>query len=363
MLDVKTAETGTGRHWFCRALQADGTLNTTDVESSESIKEILTTSVIAWVDVRTPDFDNDYRLATEIGFSEQIISALMTGYRNLYEDLKTEMGIKLPSVQITSGEALDVKAHPTLVLIKKNLIMTIHPMEVDRRWARLRRYADTVLKKMPPGLSAEDRLTTLLIRLIDSNNDRNFEHLRQIEEKGDDLNKQLMDPRTPRNLLGPQIYNMKHALIVYLDALWESVDVIRNLRYGDADLITDDTKLLDRVGVLAEDVNRQIGLAEHLSEVLASGLEVLQSIYNNQLQILNNKLAMVVTYLTIIGTALLVPNTLATVLGNSAFAMNPADRGWYVTLLVVSTIVATIGSFWWVRRFGWMPRNADRDDD
>jgi magnesium transporter len=233
---------------------------------------------------------------------------------------------------------------------------------VDRRWARLRRYADTVLKKLPPGISPEDRITTLLIRLIDSNNDRNFEHLRQIEEKGDALNKQLMDPRTPRNLLGPQIYNMKHALIVYLDALWESVDVIRNLRYGDADLITDDTRLLDRVGVLAEDVNRQIGLAEHLSEVLASGLEVLQSIYNNQLQILNNKLAMVVTYLTIIGTALLVPNTLATVLGNSAFAMGLKDRGWYIILLVASMIVATAVSFWWVRKFGWI-KSVDKDDD
>jgi magnesium transporter len=362
MLDIKTGESVPIRHWFCRALQADGSINTTDVESSESIKEILATAVIAWVDLRTPDFENEYRLATEIGFSEGLVTALMTGYRNLYEDFKNEMGIKLPSVQISGAVELDVKSHSTLVLLKKNIILTIHPMEVDRRWARLRRYADSVLKKLPPGLSSEDRMTTLLIRLIDSNNDRNFEHLRQIEERGDALNKRLMDPRTPRNLLGPQIYGMKHALIVYLDALWESVDVIRNLRYGDADLITDDPKLLDRVGVLAEDVNRQIGLAEHLSEVLASGLEVLQSIYNNQLQILNNKLAMVVTYLTIIGTALLVPNTLATILGNSAFGMELKDRGWYLTLIIVSTVLATLISFLWIRKFGWI-KNVSKDED
>ena len=236
-------------------------------------------------------------------------------------------------------------------------------MEVDRRFARLRRYADSVLKKLPPGNNAEDRLTSLLIRLIETNNDRNFEHLREIEEHGDELNKQLMDPKTPRDMLGPQIYKMKHALIIYLDALWESVDVIRDLRFGDADLISDDPQLLDRIGVLAEDVNRQIGLAEHMSDVLSSGLEVLQSIYNNQLQVLNNKLAMVVAYLTVIGTALLVPNTLATVLGNSAFNMAAGDRGWYVILIVVSTVVATIGSFWWVRKYGWIPKRADRPDD
>jgi len=361
MIDTNVSETNS-RRWFCRALQPDGGITTTDVETPEGIQDMLKTAVVAWVDLRTPDFDNDYRLATQIGFSEGLITALMTGYRNLYEDFKTEMGIKLPSIQISAVAALDVKAHLTLVFLKKNLILTVHPMEVDRRWARLRRYADTVLKKLPPGIAAEDRLTTLLIRLIETNNDRNFEHLRQIEESGDELNKQLMDPKTPREMLGPQIYNMKHALIIYLDALWESAEVIRDLRYGDADLITDDTKILDRVGGLAEDVNSQIGLAEHLSEVLASGLEVLQSIYNNQLQILNNKLAMVVTYLTIIGTALLVPNTLATVLGNSAFNMGPEDIWWYIILLVVSTIVATIVSFWWVKKFGWIPKRADRDD-
>ena len=122
-------------------------------------------------------------------------------------------------------------------------------------------------------------------------------------------------------------------------------------------------ELLDQVGALAEDVNRQIELSEHLSDVLSSGLEVLQSIYNNQLQVLNNKLALVVTYLTIIGTALLVPNTLATVLGNPAFNMGASDRGWFIILLVGSTIVATIGSFWWVRKFGWIPRRADQPDD
>jgi len=363
MQDTNLNDIAQGRHWFCRALQADGSINTTDVESFEGIQGLLETAVIAWVDLRTPDFDNDYKLAAQIGFSEQLIAALMSGYRNMYEDLKTEMGVKLPSIQINVDTPLEVRSNVTLVFLKKNLILTAHPLEVDRRWARLRRYADSVLKKLPQGINPEDRVTSLLIRLIETNNDRNFEHLRQIEESGDELNKQLMDPKTPRDMLGPQIYNMKHALIIYLDALWESVDVIRDLRYGDADLISDDTTLLDRMGGLAEDVNRQIGLAEHLSDVLASGLEVLQSIYNNQLQVLNNKLAMVVAYLTIIGTALLVPNTLATVLGNSAFNMGSGDRGWYIVLLVVSTVVATIGSFWWVKKFGWVPKRADRPDD
>jgi magnesium transporter len=214
------------------------------------------------------------------------------------------------------------------------------------------------LKKIPVNVTATDKLTLLLMRIIDETNQKNFEHLRQIEERGDELNKDLMNSETPRDKLGPEIYDMKHALITYLNALWQTVDVLHALRYGDAELMTDDQKILYRLSLLAEDVNRQIGLAEHLSEVLASGLEVLQSIYNNQLQALNNRMAMVMTYLTIIGTAVLVPNTLATILGNSAFAMEPNDVGWYWGLLVGSTVVATSLAYWWVKRRGWLPKKA-----
>ena len=45
------------------------------------------------------------------------------------------------------------------------------------------------------------------------------------------------------------------------------------------------------VALLGEDVQRHIQLSEHMSEVLSSGLEVTQSIYNNQLQAINNRFA------------------------------------------------------------------------
>jgi magnesium transporter len=246
-----------------------------------------------------------------------------------------------------------------MILLKKNLVFTIHPLNIDRRFIRLRRYAETVLKKIPVEANAEDKLTMLLMRIIDENNGWNSEHLREIEERGDKLNEIMIDPYTPRDKLGPEIYHMKHALIIYLDALWDTVHVLHTLRYGDAELITNDEKLIGKLGILAEDVSRQISLAEHMSEVLASGLEVLQSIYNNQLQNLNNRLALLLSYLTIIGTALLVPNTLATMLGNSVFEIGPKDLGWYLAMMIGSTIVATGLVYWWVRKRGWIPKKMD----
>jgi magnesium transporter len=160
---------------------------------------------------------------------------------------------------------------------------------------RLSRYADAFMRKIKPTLIQEDKITIILTRLIDENINRNFDHLRQIEAQGDELSKILMDPLMPRAMIAPEIHNMKHALISYMDTLWATLDVVNSLRHGDAELITDSPKLLARLGILSDDVNRHIALSEHMSDVLASGLEVLQSIYNNQLQILNNRLALVMT--------------------------------------------------------------------
>jgi len=262
------------KRWFCVAASNSGSTTKRDAETPNGFLDLVGQSSITWIDYRTDNLDSDTPIAAaQFGFSEQLVSSLTGDFKTTYQDFDTELGLRLPSVQV---RFLDVNTHPLLILLKKNFILTIHPLSVDRRFNRLRRYADTVLRKIPVDASAPDKLTMLLARIIDENNERNFEHLREIEERGDEINKHLIDPQALRDRLGSQIYDMKHALLIYLDALWETVNVVHALRYGDAELITDDPKLLERIGVLGSEVNTQIGLAEHMSDVLASGLEVLQ---------------------------------------------------------------------------------------
>ena len=78
------------------------------------------------------------------------------------------------------------------------------------------------------------------------------------------------------------------------------------MRYGDADLITNDEKLPGRIGILSDNLGRHIELSEQMSNVLSSGREFMQSIQNNQLQNLNNRFAPVTAYLTVPGAAFLV---------------------------------------------------------
>jgi magnesium transporter len=342
-----------GKQAFCVALPITGgrPLKMTGDNPHDFIS-FLKDSSVAWLNFPVKNIKKDAEIiGMSLGFSSSLVPTLLSGYLSAYEDRDTEMGLMLPAVAV---KKFDVLISPILILIRKDLIVTIHEDNVNRL-IRLSRYADAFMRKIKPNLIQEDKLTIILTRLIDENINRNFDHLRQIESQGGELSKILMDPMMPRGMIAPEIHNMKYAIITYLDTLWATLDVVNSLRHGDAELMSDSPKLLARVGILSDDVNRHIALSEHMSDVLASGLEVLQSIYNNQLQILNNRLALVMTWLTILGTAVLVPNTIATILGNTAFNMGTQDRGWYLALLVFSTIIATWAAYWWIKKKGLMP--------
>ena len=326
---------------------------TTKVES-DNVSEIvglLKEDALEWMDFTVENINEDsFFIATSLKFSLPLVASVLSDRYSSYEDLDAELGLMLPAVRV---EKFDVQVYPLLILIRKNLILTIHPKEV-LRLQKIYRYADIFMKKIRPDLPWNDKLTILLTRIIDENNQKNFNGLRMIEEEGDELGKFMTEPKTPNKHIGNDIYQMKHALITYLNTLWASWDVINSLRYGDAETITDNPKLLQRIGILGDDLNRQIALSEHMSEVLASGLEVLQTIYNNQLQMLNNRLAFIATWLAVLATAGLVPNTLATIFGIGKIN-DLIEWPWIVTILLVSTIVCTYLMYLLFKKKEWLP--------
>ncbi|MCX6819304.1 MAG: magnesium transporter CorA [Candidatus Aenigmarchaeota archaeon] len=351
----KDDEESPGKKGFCAVL-VNGNVQCNESDNLDDLCPLLEKASLSWIDYVVDDFENDVvKLALELGFSEHLTKRFLSKNSGHYEDFVNELGILIPAIRV---EGFDVMLSPLLILMRENVLVTLHTSETTR-FFRVRRYAETLIKKLPERMLQTDKMTLLLIRLIDENNGRNFDHLRDIEEQGDELSRILSDTKTPRDIIGKDIYKMKHALIEYLSGLWSTVDALNSVHHGDADLLTDDPKILDRMSGLVDDVHSQIGLAEHLSEVLASGLEVLQSIYNNQLQILNNRLAMLVGYLTIIGTALLVPNTIATVTGNSMFEFAPSDIPWYIGMIIGSTILATVVAWWVLKKINMLPKSPE----
>jgi len=340
---------------FCVALMHSGECSRLEYSSPAELKAILENAKIAWMNYQVDNLsDKGEEIATALGFGTGLVTKLLEKeHYSAYEDKDTELGLLMPAVTVQN---LEVRVNPLVIMMRKGLILTMAGGEVVRL-VRFSRYADSFFRKIPKNALWQDALTLALIRILDENNDRNFDHLREIESQADELHKDLMDPKTPRNKLGPAIYGMKHALITYMNVLWATLDVINSLRYGDAEVITDDTKILERITILSADITQQLGLSEHMSEVLASGLEVLQTIYNNQLQMLNNRLAWVATWLAVIGTALLVPNTLATIYGTVIGEHLSYDFILYS--LTIGSLLSAVIVFAVLRWKRWMPGNEE----
>ena len=262
------------------------------------------------------------------------------------------MGLLVP---VIFANGFDVRIDYLLLLIRRNVVVTIHTTK-STRFFRLRRYGKIFMRKIKPKLSRVDKITMVLTRILDENNSRNFDTLRGIEISADKVSEMLSRTDTNREEIGKEIHKMKHALMIYMNGLWETIDVLNTLRYGDPELLSDNRRLLERIGALTIETNYQIELAEHMSQVLASGLEVMQSIYNNQLQLLNNKLALLVAYLTVMGTALLVPNTIATIVGVPFFTFGEEFLPYYELIIIGSTVISALLAYAWVRMSGLLPK-------
>ena len=338
---------------FCVAMLKNGSTVKIEGKAQEFLKTTKDAD-FAWINVRVENLEEEgSKIASMLGFNPSIMSELVKQRFSGYEDLTTEVALLLPAVKVTK---LDVEINKLLILIKNNLIVTIHGERVTRL-VKFARYAVTFFKKVPKNFKGTDKLSLVLIRILDENNERNFDGIRSIQEQGEEISKYLIEPNSPRQQLGRDIYKMKHALITYLEALWASLDVIHYLRYGDAELITDDAAILQKIGMLSNDLTRQISISEQMSSVLASGLEVLQSIYNNQLTILNNRISLLAVWLAILGTAFIVPNTIATVLGTSI-----GDHiDWHIQLVIVTitTGLSVLLAFWIVKKKNLLPPKVD----
>ena len=337
-------------HTFCVAMLKNG--STVKIEGN--VEEVLPTikeADFAWINVQVNNLKEEGgKIASMLGFNPSIVHELESQRFSGYDDQTTELGLLLPAVRVMK---LDVEINKLIVLMKNNLIITMHGEHVTRL-VKFARYAVTSFKKVPKNLDDIDKISLVLIRILDENNERNFDGIRAIQEQGEEISKYLIQPSAPRQELGSDIYKMKHALISYLEALWATLDVVHYLRYGDAEIITDDSIILQKVGMLSTDLTRQISISEQMSTVLASGLEVLQSIYNNQLTMLNNRMSMIAVWMGVLGAAFIVPNTIATIFGTPI----AEHLSWQTQLIIIvlSTLFSGLFAYWLFKKKGLIPK-------
>ena len=139
-----------------------------------------------------------------------------------------------------------------------------------------------------------------------------------------------------------ELSNMKTSLLTYLNAIWATYDTVHNLKYGDADLISDNESILAKFEVILGRLDRQIQMSENVMQMVATGVNVIQTEVTNKVTIL-------IIWWTVAGTAELVPNTIATV-----FGLYPSHEVHFwpiVATIAISAGLATAVAYLYVRKF------------
>jgi len=315
---------------------------------AEEILSISSSCTVVWTECVVDDLPATAGEVTKALGITLDPSVLLASYLSGYEDRGETLGLMLPIIMFVGSK---VRISPMLIYIRKDHIVTIQDEQAGKI-LRLSDYTNTFFRRLPTNPEEwKDRQTTLLIRIIDELSEHNFTVLRMIVETAEQIEIDLAGLRQIPRDLTIEMSNIKTSILTFLNAIWATHTTVHSLRYGDPDMVSDNDTILTKFDVILAGLERQIQMVEHVLEVLTAGMNVLQTE-------VSNKLGSFLLWLTVLGTAVLVPNTLATVYG--AFPASETEMLPRLLVLIASTTGATYGSYLFVRKWWGRARRIRR---
>jgi magnesium transporter len=301
----------------------------------EKLGRIAEKADVAWVNCIVSDVRGEAeKTASVFGFNVNLIREMLLGRYSSFVDNDTQAGMMLPTVQIRKGV---VTAYPVLILLREGLIVTVQDRHITR-FASFARYAETHFKKIPADWSRVDKMSSVLLRLVDENNEHNYKGIKALAGVIDSLGKLLADQDLGFEKISKATYELKHSVTVFQGTLWENYETLRAIQHGDAHLVSSRPESLTVLDDLIEENSWYIQLGENLTLILGSGAEAMQDYHAIHLLRFNNIISFTSTWLSVLGTMFLVPNTIATGMASSAYALGPGDMWWYTAMLVLVTL-------------------------
>jgi Mg2+ and Co2+ transporter CorA len=291
----------------------------------------------AWVNCIVGDVRAEAEaMASNFGFNFRLVRQVLEGRYSEFVDNETQAAMMLPSVQIRGGH---IRIYPVLFLLREGLIVTIQDRHITR-FAMFARYAETHLRKIPAGWTRIDKMTSILFRLVDENNERNYNGIKELAGEIDKVSKLLLEHELGFAKLSKAVYDLKHQVTTFQSCLWENYETLRTIQHGDAELISSRPDILDRIDSLIEENSWYIQLGENLTLILGSGAEAMQDYYAIHLLRFNNIISFTSVWLGVLGAMFLVPSTIATAMASAAFSLGPEDVWWYSVFLIITTLAS-----------------------
>ena len=320
-------------------LQHDGTAFKKPTVELEEAAQVASTGHLTWIECVVDNIVEETSKILEKLSINMDPSLLLSGYVSSYEDRGDTLGIMIPFVVPGNNTT---QTAPLLVFIKKDLVVTIHD-DYGGKIARLYNYAPTLLRKLPKEHDSwTDRQTLLLARIIDEISESNFSILRLIVERAEQFEIDLAGSRQVTRDISLELSNMKTSILTFLNAIWATYDTVHNLKYGDAEMISDDESILAKFEIILGRLDRQIQMSENIMQMAATGANVIQTE-------VTNKVTVLIIWWTVAGTAELVPNTIAT-----TFGLLPNHEAYFwpiISVIIGSAAIATTVAYMYVRKF------------
>ena len=304
----------------------------------EEAAQTLSIGNLTWIECVVDDIVTEAPKILEKLDIQMDPKVLLSGYVSAYEDAGDTLGIMLPF--IVTGDSR-TQTSPVLIFMKKDLIVTIHD-DYGGKITKLYNYSNSLMRKLPkePEQWAA-RQTILLFRLIDEVSETNFSGLRTIVEQAEQLEIDLTGPRQVERDVGFEISNMKRSLLTFLNAVWATHDTVRSVKFGDPDMLTDDDDILEKFEVILGRLDRQIQMAENVMDIISTGITIIQTETSN-------KLTKLIVWLTVAATAVLVPNTVATIFGIPDLQISWT---WVLPILAISTIISAVVTYRYTKQW------------
>ena len=313
----------------------------------EEAAQTLSIGNLTWIECVVDDIVTEAPKILEKLDIQMDPKLLLSGYVSAYEDIGDTLGIMLPF--IVTGDSR-TQTSPVLIFMKKDLIVTIHD-DYGGKITKLYNYSTSLMRKLPKEPEQwADRQTILLFRLMDEVSETNFSSLRTIIEQAEQLEIDLAGPRQVERDVGFEISNMKRSLLTFLNAVWATHDTVRNVKFGDPDMLTDDDDILEKFEVILGRLDRQIQMAENVMDIISTGVTIIQTETSN-------KLTKLIVWLTVVATAVLVPNTVATILGIPDLHIS---WSWIAPILIISTLISAIVTYRWTKQFSVNPLGSKK---
>ncbi|MFQ5762839.1 MAG: magnesium transporter CorA family protein [Candidatus Bathyarchaeia archaeon] len=305
--------------------------------------ETLTSAESVWIDVVYPTADDIEKIATLAGLEVAFLKASLGRRGPTRIRLHDGTAVMLPLLRWE--ESLEPSS--LLAVVKGNMLLTLRDASLNPIVSNVE---DAIKTHVKAGRGIDHYY--LFYRLVNEIVVSNFHALKTLRDSVEEL--EITSLRDVQRNIIPMISGIRKKNARFRDVLTAERHLLDYLRDTTLPLAPSD---LHR-RTLSEAWNE---LGNQLSNVDSLSSALVTTISMRDLEI-STRLTKIITFLTVIATVLLLPNTIATIFGIPSFPLaadsTPFTIGqakifpWF--LIIIAIIVSTLLPLVWLVRKGWM---------